>query len=69
MHNSELVQVFDSTDDLLEEFAGFGFFKFLLLDDVVEKFAATDELHDEKELFRRLNNFKQLNDVRMSDEL
>ena len=69
MHNAELMQVFDSAYDLLEELAGFCFFEFLLLDDVVEKFAAADELHDEKELFWRLNNFKQLNDVWVPNEL
>ena len=69
MHNSQLVQVFDSADNLLEELAGFGFLEFLLLDDVVEQLAAADKLHDEKELFRRLNNFKQLDDVRVPDQL
>ena len=69
MADATTMNIFYATDYLLEELAGFGFFKFLLLDDVVEKLAAADELHDEKELFRCLNNFKQLNDVRMSDEL
>ena len=42
------MQVFDATDDLLEEFAGLSLFELLLFDNVVEKFTTADELHDEK---------------------
>ena len=69
MHDAKLVQVFDSADDLLEELASLGFFKLLFLDDIVEKLTSADELHDEKELLWRLNNFKQLDDVWVPDKL
>jgi len=68
MHDAQLVQVFDATDDLLEEFARFSLFELLLLHDVVEEFAATDELHDQEKLFWSLNDFKELDDVRVSNE-
>ena len=69
VHNTELVQVFDSADYLLEELASLSLFELLFLDDVVEKLAAADKLHDEEELLWRLNDFKQLDDIRVSDKL
>ena len=46
VHDAELVEVFDTTDDLLEEFARLSFFQLLLLNNVVEELTPTDELHD-----------------------
>lgn len=48
MHDAQLVQVFDTTDDLLEEFARFSFFELLLFHDVVEELAATGVFHNEE---------------------
>ena len=39
------MKIFNATDDLLEELACLSFLQLLLFDDVVEKFAATDEFH------------------------
>jgi len=57
------VQVLNAADNLLEKLAGFFFFQFLLLHDVVEKLASADVLHNQKELLWRLNDFKELDDV------
>ena len=46
VHDAELMEVLDTTDDLLEEFARLSFFQLLLLNNVVEELASTDELHD-----------------------
>ena len=69
MNNSQLVEVLDAADDLLEEFAGFGFLELLLFHDVVEELAPAHELHDQKQLLRRLDDFEQLDDIGMPDEL
>ena len=66
---AKLVEVLDATDDLLEELAGLHLLQLLLLDDVVEKFATTDELHDEEQLLGRLDDFEKLDDVGVSDHL
>jgi len=44
------MDIFDSTDDLLEEFAGFSFFQFLALDDIIEKLSSTGVLHYKEQL-------------------
>lgn len=63
------MEVLDSTDDLLEELAGLLLLQFLLLDDVVEEFAPTDELHDQEQLLGRLDDFEELDDVGVPDQL
>ena len=67
MHYIQFMQVFDSLNDLLEEFAGLWFFDTWVCDDVVEEFSAWCVLHDEVELLLRFDDFVQLNDVWMSD--
>jgi len=67
MNYAKLVEVFSSTDDLLEELACLSLFQLLLFDDVVEKFTATDEFHDQKELLGCLYDLKQLDDVWVPD--
>ena len=67
--DAQLVQVLNTTDDLLEELACFRLFQLLLLDDVVKKFASTHKLHDQEELLWRLNNLEELNDVRVPNQL
>lgn len=49
------MDIFDSTDDLLEEFAGFSFFQFLALDDIIEKLSSTGVLHYKEQLPWGLN--------------
>ena len=69
MHNSKLVEILNATDDLLEELASLGLLQFLLLDDVVEKLTSADKLHDQEELFRGLDDFKELDDIGVPDKL
>lgn len=69
MHNAQLVQILHSADDLLKELAGLSLLQFLLLNDVVEKFTSTDELHDQEQLLGCLNNLEELNDVGVPDQL
>ena len=69
MDDAELMEVLHAADDLLEELAGFSLLQLLFLYDIVEKLAATDKLHDKEELLRRLNDFEQLDDVRVPDQL
>lgn len=63
------MQVLHAADDLLNEGAGFRFFELLLLHDVVEKLATADVLHNQEQLLGRLDDFKQLDNVRVSDHL
>ena len=69
MHDSELVDVLDAGDDLLEEAAALGLLDARLLDDVVEKLAAVRVLHDEVQLLGRLDDLVELDDVRVADHL
>ena len=63
------MKVLNATDYLLEELARLGLLQLLLLDNVVEKLAATHKLHNEEQLLRRLDNLEELDDVRMPDKL
>ena len=49
----------------MEKATSLPIFESLLLDYVVEEFAARHEFHDQEQLPRRLNNLVQLHDVRM----
>jgi hypothetical protein len=46
MDNVELVEVFNSCNDLMEEFASLWFLDTLVFDDVVKEFTPTCILHD-----------------------
>lgn len=46
MHDVELVEVFDTSNDLVEEFERLRFFHSLVLHDVVEELAAVGVFHD-----------------------
>ena len=46
MNNIEFMQVFDPRDNLMEEFAGLGFFDPLIGHNIVEEFSSTRVLHD-----------------------
>ena len=69
MHDVELVKVFDTGDDLMEKFEGLWLLHSLILDDVVEKLATISILHDEVQLLGRLDDFIELDNVRVSDHL
>ena len=63
MHNSKLMQVLYTADDLLEELACFLLIKLRLLDYVVEELSTADILHDEEQLLGGLYDLKELDDV------
>ena len=65
MHDLQLRDVLNSRDDLLEEAAGRLLVHLLVLDDVVEEFATRGKLHDQVQLFGRLDDFVELDDVRV----
>lgn len=76
MNNIELMNVLNTTNDLLEYFAGFrlrdsAIMKGLLfaLNDIIEELSALHVFHDEKQLLWGFDDFVQLNDTRMTDEL
>ena len=56
MADATSVDIFNPTDDLLEEFASFGFFELFTLDDVIEELSTAGVLHDEEELSGRFND-------------
>ena len=58
MHNSKLMQVLYTADDLLEELACFLLIKLRLLDYIVEELSTADILHDEEQLLGGLYDFK-----------
>ena len=67
MYNSEFMEILNTADDLLEEFARLSFLKLLFLDNIIEELTPRHKLHDQEELLRRLNDFKELDDVWVSD--
>lgn len=67
MYNTQLMQVLNTTDDLLHKGTCFLLFELLLLNDIVKKLSATDVLHDQEQLLGRLNDFKQLNYIWVSN--
>ena len=69
MNDFEFVAVFDTADDLVEHFAGLIFVHAFLFDNVVEKLALAQKLHHQEQVFRRLDDFVQLDNVRVADEL
>ena len=58
MHNSKLMQVLYTADDLLEELACFLLIKLRLLDYIVEELSTADILHDEEQLLGGLYDLK-----------
>ncbi len=63
------VKVLDSSQDLVEKTTSFLIREPLFLNDIVEEFAAWSVLHNQKKLATRFDDFKKLNDVRMSHDL
>ena len=69
MHNAQFVQILHSRQNLLQKLSGGRLRKLALLDDVVEQLAAFTILHDHVELLRGLNNFVEVDDVWVPDQL
>ena len=69
MNYSELVQIFDSSNYLVEKPASFRFFDPLVLNNKIKELTATCILHDQIELLWRLNNFIKLNYVWVPNQL
>ncbi len=55
--NSNLVDVLDAGNELVEHFGCFGLLETLAVDNVVKEFPFLHELHDEEELFGCLDDF------------
>lgn len=68
MDDSEFVDIFDSTDDLFEDFACFFFSHSFFADDVIKEFSIFHVLHDKEEMFWCLNDLVEVDDVGVSDE-
>jgi glutaredoxin-related protein len=56
MNDTELVKVFNTSYDLMEELASLCLFDSLVLHNEVEELTSTRILHDQVELLRSLNN-------------
>jgi hypothetical protein len=56
MNDTELVKVFNTSYDLMEELASLCLFNSLVLHDEVKELTSTRILHDQVELLRGLNN-------------
>lgn len=69
MHNPQLTNVFNARNNLLEEATCCHFVNFLILHDVVEQLTAGCKLHDQVKLLGSLDDFIQLDDMRMLNDL
>lgn len=67
MNDVEFVHVLDALNDLSEEFTGFAFLEAFLFDNLFEKLAFRDELHDEEELLWGFDDFIELNEIGVAD--
>jgi len=65
----KLVEILNTGNDLVEKLECLWLFNSLVFHDVVEKLTSIGILHDKVELFWCLDDFIELNDVWMSDEL
>jgi hypothetical protein len=69
MDDSNLVDVLDAGDELMEHAGGFRLTDTFVLDDIVEELALFHELHNKEELFGSFDDFVKLHNVRVPDEL
>ena len=65
MANSELVNIMDTSQQLLQMFAGSSFFQLLVLDDQLEQFTSARKLHYQVQIFVGFDDFVDLDDVGM----
>ena len=68
MNDVKFAYVFDTRNDLLEEFTCGSLVDLLVLNDVVEEFASGSELHNQVQLFGRLDYLIELYQVWMLDD-
>lgn len=68
MHDPQSVNVLDSTDDLLEHFAGFFLIHTLFAHNIIEQLSIFHVLHDEKQMLWGFDDFVELDDVWMPYE-
>lgn len=68
MDYSDLVDVLDAWNQLVEHLDCFGLNDAFVLDNVVEEFSLFHKLHDQKELLGGLYDFVKLHDIGVSDE-
>ena len=68
MADFDLVEVLNACEYLVEKSACLTVLQPALFYDVVEQFAPTRVLHDQKQLLGCLDNFIELHDVRVSDD-
>ena len=69
MDNIKLMNVFDSSNNLLEEFACLIFLEPSISNYIVEELTSTCILHNEVQLFWGLDNFIKLYDVWVANKL
>jgi len=69
VYNVQLMDVFNSGDNLLIKLARLSFLELLFLDNVVKKLSATCILHYKIEQLRSLNYFVKLNNVWVTNQL
>jgi hypothetical protein len=67
MNYSELMDIFNSGENLLEETARLFFFDSGILHDMVEKLPAICVFHDKEEFLGGFDNFVELNDMRVAE--
>ena len=69
MDDVELVEVLNSSDDLMKELESLRLFYSLVLDDVIEELSSISILHDQVKLLWRLNDLIQLDNIWVADHL
>lgn len=67
MDNIQLVQILNSRSNLMEKFDRLWLFNPVVFHDIIKKFTTAHIFHDQVELLWCLNNFVELNNVRMPD--
>ena len=67
MDNAKLMEVLYPSDNLMKEPAGLWLLDSLALNDIIKEFSSTSILHDQVQLFRRLDNFVKLDYMRVPD--
>ena len=66
MYNSNLVKILYSCKQLSEKLTGLCFFEFFPFDNVVEELAVRYVFHNQEQLFRCLDDFVKLDNMRVS---
>lgn len=69
MDDPNLVNIFDACNKLCKYPDSFTLINAFILNDVVEEFPLLHVLHDQEQLFGRLDDFVELDDIWMPDEL